>query len=176
MFRTAEAIGGSASGTRIPAPIAEAESGDVRRAAGQRIEFVHTRDAGLAVANAVGSGTVWGRILLIGGGSQCQFIYGDMVARLLEAMGVGMLPEEAFTLMPFCTDWLDTRESQRLLRYQRYGLDEYIREMQSLWGVRRHLIRAFRPLLRRWLLKHSSYYRERKGLTWDRSKHPSTAG
>jgi UDP-glucose 4-epimerase len=33
-----------------------------------RMEYVHTRDVGLAFANAVSSPEVWGKILLIGGG------------------------------------------------------------------------------------------------------------
>ena len=81
-----------------------------------RMEFVYTRDVGLAIANGVGSEDVWGRVLLIGGGARCQYTYREIVRRILEAMGVGMLPEQAFGSVPFCTDWLDTSESHRLLR------------------------------------------------------------
>ena len=38
-----------------------------------RMEYVHTRDVGLAFANAVSSPGVWGKILLIGGGLRCQY-------------------------------------------------------------------------------------------------------
>ena len=123
-----------------------------------RMEFAHTRDVGLAVANAVGSDEVWGKVLLIGGGPRCQFRFREIVTRLLDAMGVGMLPEEAFSTVPFATDWMDTAESQDILRYQTRGFDDYIEEMVSLLGYRRHLIRAFRPLVRRWLLNKSSHY------------------
>ena len=125
---------------------------------GNRMEFVHTRDVGLAIANAVSSEEVWGKTLLIGGGPHCHFYFGEMAARILEAMGVGMLPEEAFSSTPFCTDWLDTSESQRLLDYQRRDFDDYVQEMVSLLGFRRHLVRLFRPLVRRSLLKKSPYY------------------
>ncbi len=125
-----------------------------------RIEFVHTRDVGLAVANAVRSEQVWGKILLIGGGPRCQFYYREIVEKILGAMGLGMLPEEAFATIPFCTDWLDTTESQRLLQYQRYTLDDYTQEMAARLGYRRVEIQLFRPIIRQWLLSQSPYYRK----------------
>ncbi len=124
-----------------------------------RIEFVHTRDVGVAIANAVSSEDVWGKTLLIGGGPRCQYYYREIAERILEAMGVGMLPEEAFSTTPFCTDWVDTTESQRLLDYQRRDLEDYIKDMVALLGYRRHLIRLFRPFVRRWLLRKSTYFR-----------------
>jgi len=70
---------------------------------------------------------------------------------------VGMLPEKAFSTTPFSTDWLDTAESQRLLKYQQRSLDDYLREVKALVGWRLPLIRAFRPMVRRWLLSQSPY-------------------
>jgi len=124
-----------------------------------RMEYVHTRDVGLALANGVESDEIWGQTLLIGGGKRCQYYYREIVGRVLEAMGVGMLPEEAFGATPFPTDWVDSSESERLLRYQRRDLGDYIQEMTALAGFRRHLIRMFRPLARWWLLRQSPYYR-----------------
>ncbi len=125
-----------------------------------RIEFVHTRDVGTAIANAVDNEGVWGRVLHIGGGPRCQYYYRDIAERILEAMGVGMLPEEAFSRVPFPTDWLDTRESQELLHYQQRDLDDYVRDMLALVGYKRHLIALFRPLVRHRLLAQSPYYQE----------------
>jgi UDP-glucose 4-epimerase len=116
----------------------------------------------LAIANAVSHPDVWGKVLLIGGGPRCQFYFGEMAARILETMGIGMLPKEAFSTVPFCTDWLDTGESQRLLQYQQRTLDDYLRDMVAVLGFRRHLIRAFRPLVRWWLLRQSPYWRQRR--------------
>jgi hypothetical protein len=42
-------------------------------------------------------------------------------------VGLGALPEEAFGQPRYCTDWLDTEYSQRMLRYQRHSADEIIR-------------------------------------------------
>jgi UDP-glucose 4-epimerase len=123
-----------------------------------RMEFAHTRDVGLALANAVSSEEIWGKTLLIGGGERCQYYYREIVARILEATGAGMLPEEAFGSTPFCTDWVETTDSQRILSYQRRDLGDYIQEMIALLGYRRHLIRLFRPIVRHWLLRKSPYF------------------
>jgi nucleoside-diphosphate-sugar epimerase len=122
-----------------------------------RMEFVHTRDVGTAIANAVTSRDIWSRTLLIGGGPSCQYTYREIVRGILDAMGVGMLPEEAFGSTPFPTDWVDSSESQRLLDYQQRDLEDYIEEMVKLAGFKRHLIRAFRPLVRQGLLMKSPH-------------------
>ena len=123
-----------------------------------RLEFLHTRDVGRALANAVVSEAAWGKLLLIGGGPDCQYYYRGVAWQILEAMGVGMLPEEAFSSKPFCIDWMDTAEGQRLLDYQQRDLEGYIDDMVALLGYRRYLIRLFRPLVRSWLLRKSPYY------------------
>ncbi|HEY2774312.1 MAG TPA: NAD(P)-dependent oxidoreductase [Candidatus Binatia bacterium] len=115
----------------------------------QRIEMIHPRDIGLAVARAVGHDAVWGRVLNIGGGRSCQLTYGQYLESLLEAMGIGALPPEWFTTDPYCTDWLDTDESQRLLQYQRHDFQDVVRETAALLGWRAPLVRLLRPLLRR---------------------------
>jgi UDP-glucose 4-epimerase len=126
-----------------------------------RMEFVHTRDVGLAIANALRSDAVWGKVLLIGGGPTCQYVYREIVGRILEAMGIGKLPDKAFGSVPFCTDWLDTTESQRLLSFQIRDLSDYIDDMLGVVGLRRSLIRVFRPLARAWLLRRSPHYHGR---------------
>lgn len=123
-----------------------------------RIEFVHTRDAGLAFANSVDRPGVTGRILLIGGGASCQLIYADMMTQVLDATGVGPLPERAFSHETFATDWLDTRESQDVLCFQQRTFRDYTNDLRSALGPLRGLILATRPLVRRWLLSQSPYY------------------
>jgi nucleoside-diphosphate-sugar epimerase len=123
-----------------------------------RIEYVHSRDVALAIANAIVDDNVWRRLLLIGGGPRCQYYFREIVECILGAVGVGMLPDEAFTTEPFPTDWLDTTVSQRLLRYQQHTLDDYLDEMKVALGSKRVLVKAFRPLVRRWLLSKSPYY------------------
>ncbi|HUG54534.1 MAG TPA: NAD(P)-dependent oxidoreductase [Vicinamibacteria bacterium] len=127
-----------------------------------RIETLHTRDAGLAVANALGGDAAWDRTLLVGGGGRCQVTFGDYMARMLTAVGIGPLPAEAFGTRPYYTDWLDTAETESLLRYQRHSFDDIVRDIASLLGPRRHLVTLLRPLLRRRMLALSPYWRARK--------------
>lgn len=123
---------------------------------GNRIEFIHRKDVGLAIVNALECDQVWGKTWLIGGGPRCQLYQRDLVTRVLEAVGVGMLPEDTFTKEPYPTDWLDTTESQRVLKFQRQTLQDYIQDVTALLGFRRHLIRLFRPIIRAWLLSKST--------------------
>ena len=140
-----------------------------------RIEFVHTRDVGLAVANATSSPGVWGKLLLIGGGTRCQYYYREIVERLLTAAGVGMLPEAAFTTTPFATDWLDTAESQRMLHYQQRDLGDYIQDVVAALGYRRALTRAFRPVARYALVRQSPYFPWPWDWMWERQPRTRTA-
>ena len=117
-----------------------------------RIEFVHRRDVALASANSLEREEVWGRIWLIGGGPRCQIYQRELIAPVLEAIGVGMLPDSAFATAPFATDWLDTAESQRVLDFQRRTIDDYVRDVLAAIGPRRPLIRLFRPSIRAWML------------------------
>ncbi|MBI3159394.1 MAG: NAD(P)-dependent oxidoreductase [Chloroflexi bacterium] len=125
---------------------------------GNRIEYVFGPDVAVALANGVESEEVWGRTLLIGGGARCQFVYRDLMNRILETAGVGGFPDEAFTTVPYSTDWLDTEESQRLLDYQNHTLDDYIRELRARLGGWRNVAVALRPLARWWLLRLSPFY------------------
>lgn len=122
-----------------------------------RIEFVHTYDVGLALANAVSCQAIWGKTLLIGGGPSCQLYQRDILEKTLVALGIGMFPAEAFGSTPFYTDWMDTTESQQLLQYQRHSFDDYLRHKTASLGHRRYFIRLFRPLIRRMALKQSPY-------------------
>ena len=124
-----------------------------------RIEYVHGRDVALAMAHTVGSSQVWGKTWLIGGGMRCQYTYREVVVRVLDAVGIGMLPEAAFSRTVFSTDWLDTAESQRVLAFQNRTLQDYVDDLQKALGPRRHAITALRPLLRKRLLSLSPYYR-----------------
>jgi len=127
-----------------------------------RLEFIHPMDAGLAIANAVGSNEVWGKVLLISGGKSGQLHYGDFIGRLFEAMSLGRLPEEAFGSEPAYMDWMDTEESQRLLQYQQHTFDDFVREMVGFLGPARYVLPLMRPIIRRWILNKSPYYKAKK--------------
>ena len=124
-----------------------------------RIEFVHQRDVALAMANALDNEAVWGRIWNIGGGPRCQLTEREMVQRVLEAVGVGMLPDDVFAARPYPVDWLDTGESQHVLRFQYHTLQDYLDDVVRRLGFRRHLVRLCRPVIRMWLLRQAQAVR-----------------
>ena len=129
-----------------------------------RFDMLHTSDAGLAIANGVTGGAIWGKVWLIGGGPSCQVYYRDYLNRIMDAMGIGALPEEAFGHDPYCTDWLDSEESQRVLNYQRHSFDDIVNELVTYSAppvAARAVMPLIRPLVRRWILTMSPYMKAR---------------
>src|SRR5262249_15395659 len=126
-----------------------------------RIEALHPADAALALANLVTSEAAWGRgaLLLLGGGPRCQRTYGQFLTEMMKTVGVGPLPDEAFTRDDYPSDWLDTEESQRLLQYQHHSVEDICREIDALMGWRKMLVPLIRPLVRRAILANSPYLR-----------------
>jgi hypothetical protein len=61
------------------------------------MEVVHTRDVGLAVANAVVCDEALGRTLLIAGGKSCRIRASEMRAGFAEVMGMPTFPASAFS-------------------------------------------------------------------------------
>lgn len=126
-----------------------------------RMEYVHSKDVGFALAKGVRSEEIWGKILLIGGGERCRYYYGEIVKKILEGLGIGMLPEEAFSDKPFPTDWMDTEESERILNYQKRTLDDYIKDVKKVFSYKIFFIKLFSPTIRYILLRKSPYYRRK---------------
>jgi nucleoside-diphosphate-sugar epimerase len=130
-----------------------------------RIEAIHADDAGLAIANALETPQVWGRVLFIGGGPSCQLTYRDYLTRLLAAMGVDPLPDRAFSTAEYATDWLDTVEGEALLHYQRHTFDDIASALRQSLGWRRPAAVIVAPLVRMLLLRLSPYYRSTRART-----------
>ncbi len=138
-----------------------------------RMETMHPADGALAVANAIVHPELWtGRTLLVGGGKEkgCQITYREFFSKLLTAMGIGMLPEAAFSKKEYVTDWLDTEESQRLLQYQRHTFDEIVAEVAALLGWKRFFVPLARPFARRSILKLSPYWKNKQGERHEKSR------
>jgi nucleoside-diphosphate-sugar epimerase len=127
-----------------------------------RMEFVHPADVARAIVNAIECEKAWGETYLVGGGKKCQIYYRDFIGGILNAVGIGALPEIAFGSKPFYTDWLDTRESQRLLNYQQLTFDDWLLEVRKALGLKAYLAKMFRPFARRSLLNSSPYWKEAK--------------
>jgi UDP-glucose 4-epimerase len=126
-----------------------------------RIEVIHADDVAVAIANALTIAEVWGRVLFVGGGPSCQVTYRDYLTRLLAAMGIKPLPDKAFSDAEYVTDWVDTVESEALLRYQRHIFDDIAAAIAASLGWRRRLVPLVEPFARRAMLKLSPYYRAR---------------
>jgi UDP-glucose 4-epimerase len=126
-----------------------------------RIEALHADDAGLAIANALETPAVWGRVLFVGGGASCQLTYREYLSRMLAAMGIEPLPDEAFSTAVYATDWIDTEESEALLHYQRHTFDDITEAVAASLGWKRRLASAAAPLARVAVLRLSPYYRGR---------------
>ncbi|MHA1245193.1 MAG: NAD-dependent epimerase/dehydratase family protein [Candidatus Heimdallarchaeota archaeon] len=126
------------------------------------MEMIHVKDAALALSHAVDKKEIWNKILLIAGGESCRLTYKEFVGKMLVAMGIGVLPDEAFGSRDFHCGYMDTTESQKLLQYQNYSVDDLIDEMKRNAGVLRIFARIFRPIARAFLLKQSPYYKKKK--------------
>ena len=130
-----------------------------------RFEFLHPADAGTAVARAVGCAESIGKTLYIAGGATCRMTYYDFINALMSAIGIGPLPVDAFvrsTPPRFFGDWVDTEESQRLLQYQRRGLDEQLEDMKKDFGVLVPFLRLVRPLATWFVTRSSAYLKENR--------------
>jgi nucleoside-diphosphate-sugar epimerase len=125
-----------------------------------RVEYLDSRDAGLAQARAVTCDEAVRKILLIGGGRSCQVRMRDLFDAMLNALGVGAFPDSAYGAEPYYTDWMDTEESQRLLQYQRYGFALYRDSLMSRMRRLRRVVRPLRWPVRRFMLLHSPTMRQ----------------
>ncbi len=130
-----------------------------------RFEFLHPADAGTAFARAVACEESVGRILNIAGGETCRMTYYGFVNALMDTMGIGTLPIDAFVRMQpprYFGDWVDTAESQALLQYQQRGLDAQLQDMKSDFGAKRHVVRLVRPLATWFVVRSSAYLKENR--------------
>ncbi len=101
-----------------------------------RIEYVSRDDVARAMAAAVASPEALGKVLLLGGGQGCRITHYDLMQTLFDAMGLGVLPFDALGDESYYTDWMDTDEAQRILRFQGGRYEDY----------REQLIRKLRPV------------------------------
>ncbi len=119
------------------------------------LEVVCSRDVALAQANAVSTPDAWRKTLLIGGGESCQVLQRDLWGSLHDLLQIKNFPERAFGRQPYYTWWMDTRESQELLRYQRSSFADIHEEACAKVRLIRPLLRLISPLAKRHLLRLS---------------------
>lgn len=122
----------------------------------RREHLLDSRDAGLALANAVRTPGVRGRTLNLGGAAaDCQVTAREFMGRVMEARGL-RLPENAFRAADpdvdeswYYEDWVDPSESEALLQYQQHSFEDYLKLVRDQMGWRRHFMRLISPLVSR---------------------------
>jgi nucleoside-diphosphate-sugar epimerase len=130
-----------------------------------RIEFIHPGDAGLAFCRAAACEQAIGKLLYIGGGARCQMVVNGFYNDLMDGIGIGPIPTDAFirdSRPRFTGDWMDTEESQRLLRYQTRGLEELKADMRAGLGTLAPIVRMARPLATWFYVRSSPYLRSNR--------------
>lgn len=135
----------------------------------QREHGCDVRDLGLAIANAI-SAPVKGRTFDLGGSDDWRMSARELRIKMLDAQGIRMLPEKAFKAVSkdnddgwYFEDYIDTRESQELLQYQRHTVDDYFADIR-VNGAKRLLFQLITPLIHREMLKHSIYINKSSNL------------
>ncbi len=132
----------------------------------RRSQGIDVRDAGLAVAQAVLTSGIELKILDVGGpGPGWQQTAGDLSAAMTRALGMKPLPRDAYRLPDpdvdeswFFENWVDTAVSQNVLHYQRYGLDDYLKELRRRNSAARFILGLIGGLAYKQQLKQSPYY------------------
>lgn len=116
-----------------------------------RIEYVHPADVATAMVNAIGNKEASRKRFFVGGGERCQSTWRELNCLRLEMLGLPNPPADCFGTEGFYTEWLDTGESQRVLKFQKHDLDAYKAEMKDLFKWPRRLLLPLRPILKRYL-------------------------
>lgn len=124
------------------------------------LEICHSKDVGLALANAVDCIDIWGNTYHIAGGENCRITYKDYLDDMMEIYGLGrnLLPPEAFSTEGYHCGYLDTVESQDKFHYQRHTLRDVYDTMKKRIRGKRFFIWMFKPLARYILLRKSEFY------------------
>lgn len=110
------------------------------------LEYVHPADVAEAVVNCLDNPEALRRIWLIGGGADCRVTQHEFLSVALNALGV-TLPRDMLGKDEFYTHWMDTAESQRVLRFQNHRFDSYRQEMAQRLGWLHPLVRPLAPLV-----------------------------
>ena len=115
------------------------------------LEFVHPKDVALAMCNAVSSAEANQRILLIGGGTNCQISHRRFISTAFSALSLNFPDQALKSQDAYYTHWLDSSEAQRLLSFQNHSFEDYEQEMANRMRPFRIGLRPLRPLLNRLL-------------------------
>ncbi len=114
-----------------------------------RIEFVHIADIADAFVNALDNPEIVNKTFILSGGPKCRMLYRDQLTRSFNLLGFPEPNWSKFADKPFCLDWYDTTESQRVLRFQSRDYDVYLRDFRAGLGFKYYIFRyCAAPLMR----------------------------
>jgi nucleoside-diphosphate-sugar epimerase len=129
-----------------------------------RSHALDQRDAATAFANAVDADAL-GKILLIGGGDSFRVRARDLGGRYQRALGLDPFPDEVYAAPDgaaddawYFEDWMDTREAQSLLQFQRHTFDDYLAALARANRIGALLLRPIAGAVGRKLYKESRYH------------------
>jgi nucleoside-diphosphate-sugar epimerase len=110
------------------------------------VEFVHPKDAATALVNVLDRPEAHGRILLIGGGKDCQVTTLRMIQTMMGALGIEITANDLGN-EPTHGPWVDTTESQQLLSFQKHTVGDLERECYERFKLIRPFVRPLSPLI-----------------------------
>ncbi|MCG3258778.1 MAG: NAD(P)-dependent oxidoreductase [Candidatus Heimdallarchaeota archaeon] len=127
----------------------------------QKLEFLHTFDAGVALARSVDITQV-NRFYLIGGGKQNQFKNKEFLSMYFKVLGLGNFPTK-ISKTPitnndwYYTLWMDSTEAQELLKYLKHTYEDFLSEFKKANRFIVSIITLLRPLVKQILIMKSPY-------------------
>jgi nucleoside-diphosphate-sugar epimerase len=129
----------------------------------RREHLLDSRDAGLALANAVEADGIVGRRFALGGPeSDCRVLGIDFHRRGMAALGLGAMPESAFRRSHpdvdaswYAEDWVDTTASEQALNYQQHTFADHLEFKRRQAGASYWAMRALSPLIGLYMRRQS---------------------
>lgn len=110
------------------------------------LHYVHPRDVALAMVNAINNPRALGKVLLLGGGEDCRVTQHQFLSAALNAMGI-KLPREMLGSDRYYTSWMDTAESQDILRFQQHSFADYQADLRQRLRWSRLIMKPLAPLV-----------------------------
>jgi nucleoside-diphosphate-sugar epimerase len=100
-----------------------------------KVEPVHVKDLAVAVCNALNNPNASKRTFIISGGEKNRTTYRDYVFRSMNAylgnIEEDQIPWEKFSEDPYYLHWYDTTESEKLLKFQKRTIEDYLKDMKE---------------------------------------------
>lgn len=145
----------------------------------RREHVIDSRDAALALVNAVSASQAKGKMYDVGGPEvDCRSTGAHSMNSLLATRGLPPMPASAFRVPDpqvdeawYYEDWIDTKPSQDVLKYQEHTFTEYLEFMRKQAGFQRVILSIIAPLIKGQMVKDSPYYGKEqtpaKGTIWE---------